>query len=516
MSSLNKKIISFIFLPICFFSIIIAFTGTSSFGQSKKILNVAIFEEPNSLNFMEQAGLPATWLDWNIYDQLVRYDYKNNKLVPELALRWEQESPTSWLITLRPGVQFHRGYGEMTAEDVAFGVNYIRENNQRVSFLYSAAQLGKVEVVDTYKVRYILNRPFTPFVLTALQGFGGLVLSKKAFEELGPKKFARNPVGTGPFEILEWVSGDHITLKKHENYWDPGFPLVDIVKWRFVPDPTVRMNLLTVGEVDFVDNIPYKDIDDLKSKSNVKVQTIPGWNWVYISFGDVVGPFSKTKVRQAISYAIDRKAIVDSVFFGHAIPAEKPLPPGFLYEDSNITKYSANADLKTAKKLLAEAGYPNGFSSKIITGSKEELRRTVLVVSNQLKKIGINLEPQFMDQAAYGKIFRIPGDFVDLEDITIMSPDPDTAIHWFWRTGSVLTRTYSNPEVDNMILDAAGFVDAEKRRAAYSKLQQVLLDEAWFSYLAHAELVRAMRSNISGYEITPSDMDIYFKRTNIE
>jgi len=121
-----------------------------------------------------------------------------------------------------------------------------------------------------------------------------------------------------------------------------------------------------------------------------------------------------------------------------------------------------------------------------------------------------------MDQAAYGKIFRIPDDFVDLEDITIMSPDPDTAIHWFWRTGSVLTRTYSNPEIDNMILDAAGFVDAEKRRVAYSKLQQVLLDEAWFSYLAHAELVRAMGSNISGYEITPSDMDIYFKRTNVE
>ena len=128
MSRLNKKYISLFFLPICIFSIFIAFTGTALFGQSKKILKVAIFEEPNSLNFMEQAGLPAKWLDWNIYDQLVRYDYKNNKLVPELALRWEQESPTSWLVTLRPGVQFHRGYGEMTAEDVAFGVNYIREN----------------------------------------------------------------------------------------------------------------------------------------------------------------------------------------------------------------------------------------------------------------------------------------------------------------------------------------------------------------------------------------------------
>ena len=88
MSRLNKKYFSFYFLTVCFFALIIVFSGTSSFGQSKKTLNVAIFEEPNSLNFMEQAGLPATWLDWNIYDQLVRYDYKNNKLVPELALSW--------------------------------------------------------------------------------------------------------------------------------------------------------------------------------------------------------------------------------------------------------------------------------------------------------------------------------------------------------------------------------------------------------------------------------------------
>ena len=490
--------------------------GSLAFGQSDKVLRVAIFEEPNSLNFMEQAGLPATWLDWNLYDQLVRYDYETNTVVPELALSWEQESPTSWLVTLRPGVQFHRGYGEMTAEDVAFGVNYIIENSMRVSFLYSAAQVANVEVVDTYTVRYNLKRPFTPFVLTALQGFGGLVLSKAAFEELGAQEFARNPVGTGPFEVVEWVSGDHITLKKHEAYWDPGFPLVDQVVWRFVPDATVRMNLLSVGEVDFVDNIPYKDIETLSTDPNVAVQTIPGWNWVYLSFGDVVGPFADPKVRQAISYALDRQAIVDSVFFGHAIPAEKPLPPGFLYEDPNVTRYGPAPDLERARALLAEAGYPDGFSTTIMTGNKEELRRTVLVVANQLQEVGIDLEPQFMDQAAYSSVFRVPAEFVDLEDITIMSPDPDTAIHWFWRTGQVLTRTYSNADVDNMILDAAGFVDAEERRQAYSELQQVLLDEAWFSYLVHVELVRAMGSNITGYQITPQDMDIYFKTIDIE
>lgn len=482
-----------------------------------KTLNVAIFEEPNSLNYMEQAGLPATWLDWNIYDQLVRYDYATNSLVPELAESWEQESETSWLVHLRPGVQFHKGYGEMTAEDVAFAVNYIIENSQRVAFLYSAAQVANVEVVDTYTVRYNLNRPFTPFVLTALQGFGGLVLSKQAFEDLGPQEFARNPVGTGPFEVVEWVSGDHITLRKHEAYWDEGYPLLDEVVWRFVPDATVRLNLLSVGEVDFVDNIPYRDIETAQADPNITVQATPGWNWVYVSFGDATsGPFADPRVRQAISYAVDRQAVVDSVYFGHAIPAEKPLPPGFLYEDASITRYGPEPDLERARELLAEAGYPDGFSSTIMTGNKEELRRAALVVANQLQEVGIDLQPQFMDQAAYVSASRgEPEAFVDLEDITIMSPDPDTAIHWFWRTGQTLTRNYSSERVDDMILTAAGYVDETQREQAYAELQELMLDEAWFLYLVHAELVRAMGNDVTGYTITPQDMDIYFKTVDI-
>ena len=494
---------------------LIALVSAVAFAQGDKTLQVAIFEEPNSLNFMEQAGLPATWLDWNIYDQLVRYDYETNTLVPELALSWEQETETSWLVHLRPGVQFHKGYGEMTAEDVAFGVNFIKENSMRVSFLYSAAQVDNVEVVDTYTVRYNLNRPFTPFVLTALQGFGGLVLSKAAFEELGAQEFARNPVGTGPFEVAEWVSGDHITLRKHEGYWDAGFPLLDEVVWRFVPDATVRLNLLSVGEVDFVDNIPYRDIESAQADPNVTVQTTPGWNWVYMSFGDVAGPFADPRVRQAISYAIDRQAVVESVYFGHAIPAEKPLPPGFLYEDPAVSRYGPSPDLERARELLAEAGYPDGFSSTIMTGNKEELRRTVLVVANQLQEVGIDLQPEFMDQAAYVSVSRQPGEFVDLEDITIMSPDPDTAIHWFWRTGQVLTRSYSNELMDEMILAAAGFVEAAEREQAYSNLQEFMLDEAWFLYVVHAELVRAMGNDVSGYAITPQDMDIRFKTVDI-
>ena len=483
---------------------------------SSQTLRVAIFDEPNSLNFMEQAGLPATWTAWNTFDQLVRYDYKTNELVPELALSWEQETETSWLVHLRPGVQFHHGYGEMTAEDVVFAVNYIIDNNQRIKFLYTAAQVRNTEVVDRYTVRYNLNQPFTPFVLTALQGFGGLVLSKAAFEEMGAQAFARRPVGTGPFAVEEWVSGDHIRMVAHEEYWDARYPLVDALEWRFIPDSSVKTNMLAVGEVDFIDSMPYQDIAALEAQPDVTVQTTPGWNWAYISFGDAqTGPFADARVRQAISYAINRQEIVDSVYFGYAIPAEKPLPPGFLYEDPSITKYGPTPDLERARELLAEAGYADGFSSELYVGSQDQLRRAAVIIANQLQEVGIMLQPRFLDAASYSQSRRSTGDFVDLGPITIMSPDPDTAIHWFWRTGQAITRNFSNPAIDAMILDAAEPTDPAVRAQRYSELQQAMLDEAWFLYITHYSLVRAMRANVTGYEVTPQDMDIYFKYVDI-
>lgn len=485
--------------------------ATMSFQQDGGELRVAIFSEPGTLDFMQQGDMAATIMDWNIYDQLARWNYESSSLDAELATDWTQESETSWLVNLRQGIQFHKGYGEMTAEDVAFSVNYIIENDARIKFLYSS--VDNVEVVDTYTVRYNLTAPSTPFIQSSVQGFGGLVLSKAAFEELGAEAFARSPIGTGPFMVEDWVAGDHITLAAFPDYWDEGFPKVGKITVSFVPDPTVKLSLLTTGQVEMVDTLPYEQLADLESNPDLVIQTTPGWNWNYITFGSQAGVFADKRVRQAISYAIDRTTLVDAVYYGYAIPAEKPLPPGFMFLDESVTKYAATAELDTARQLLADAGFADGFSVPAYAPSaKADVTRHAQIVAEMLAGIGIKLELQFLDSAAYADAARSAiGDYIDFNQITIMSPDPDSAINWFWHTGGSLAHDYSNPEIDALIDEGKVSTDEADRASIYSKLQQLMLDESWFIYTVHRELVRAMVPSVSGYTITPQDMDFRLK-----
>lgn len=151
-------------------------------------LGVAIYSEPPGLNFQTFTGIPAYQLSRSIYDTLARWNPATGEYEPALATAWVQESPTSWVFTLRQGVQFHRGYGEMTAEDVAFSYNNIIENSLGQS--WAMAFIDHVEVVDTYTVRFVLTSPFATFFANAIGGPLG-VLSVDAYEELGPEAFAR-------------------------------------------------------------------------------------------------------------------------------------------------------------------------------------------------------------------------------------------------------------------------------------------------------------------------------------
>lgn len=479
--------------------------------QDSAKLNVAIFAEPATLDYMQQGDMAATIMDWNIYDQLARWNYETSTLDAELATEWSQESDTAWIVKLREGVQFHKGYGEMTAEDIAFSVNYIIENNARIKFLYG--NVANVEVVDTYTLRYNLTEPSTPFVQSSIQGFGGLVLSKAAFEELGPENFARNPVGTGPFEVENWSAGDHLSLRGFDQYWDADFPRVDAVDVRFVPDPSVKLSLLTTGQVDLIDSLPYERLADLEGNPDLVIQTTPGWNWDFISFGSQTGVFADKRVRQAISYAIDRQMLVDAVYYGYAIPAEKPLPPGFMFRDDSKTKFGANADIETARQLLADAGMADGFSVPGYAPSeKAAVTRAAQIVAEMLKEVGITLDLQFIDNASYAATARTTiGDYLDFNQITIMSPDPDSAINWFWHTGGSLAHDYSNAEIDDLIDRGKKSNDEAERAEIYSQLQELMLDECWFIYTTHRELVKAMTPRVGGYAITPQDMDFRLK-----
>lgn len=489
--------------------------GTASAAGSSQELKVAMFGEPTNLNYMYEHDMMSTTVDWNLYDQLARWNYQTGKLDPELATSWKQTSPTTWIVNLRKGVQFPDGYGEMTASDVANTVNYIIQNNLPIAFLY--AGIKKVDVVNKFTLKYELQYPDTAFVESALQGFGGMVMSWKAFQKMGAEKFSRDPIATGPFMVKTWVAGDHITLVKNPAYWDKSAVKLSNINIRFVPDPSVKENLLTTGSVNFIDSVAYQDITSLKSQPGIKVLSTPGWNWNYISFGTVNGPFGNKAVRQAISYAIDRSAIAKQVYYGYAVPAYSPLPKGFLYSDpSTNTLYGPNANVAKAKQLLAAAGYPKGFSTSIIVPDKADIRREATIIQQELQAVGINAKLDFLDNATYAERQRSIGNFIDLNQITIMSPDPDSAIYWFWYTGGSLAHNYSNQQIDHLIAQGRMLPDGPQRAAVYQQLQKAMIDQSWYIYIVNRDLVRAMSTSVHGYQDTPQDMAaLWFKYTSV-
>jgi peptide/nickel transport system substrate-binding protein len=477
-------------------------------GAVAQTLNVAVFAEPANLDFLHEHEMGGTMVDWDIYDQLARYNYQKQALEPELATSWKQTSPTTWIVNLRHGVQFQFGYGEMTAADVAFGVNYALSTSSDISFLYSG--IKKVVALSKYQVEYVLTAPDTAFLMAAVQGFGGQVLSSAAYKKLGAQAFGRKPVGSGPFEVQNWVSGDHITLVRNPTYWNAGQIKLQTINIRFVPDPTVKENLLTTGQVQFVDAVNYQDISKLQANPDLRVDNATGWNWNYISFGTVDGPFGNKLVREAFQYAIDRQQIAQAVYFGWARPAYSPLPPNFMYADPALDALlQPVANDAKAKALLKQAGYPNGFSYTAIVPNTADIQREAVIIAQQLQAVGIKLTLKIEDNATYDSQQRKAGAYVDFNQITIMSPDPDSAINWFWHTDGILTRNYSDPTIDKLIDEGRALPDGPKRQAIYQSLQKAMLDQSWFVYVDHRSLVRVMSKHVMGYVATPQDMDAF-------
>ena len=275
--------------------------------------------------------------------------------------------------------------------------------------------------------------------------------------------------------------------------------------------------MLKAGEIDFLPNPNFKDIKLLKQHKLIEVQSVGGANWDYFTFDCSKTPFNIKEVRQAMAYAVDREAIVKAVYFGWAEPDDDPLPDGYLGADPDIQKYPNRSDVAKAKELLAKAGYPNGFKMTVITSAKQNLRRETQIVVEQWKKVGIDAKIEQLDQATYAKRVRGASDFeVELEDIGIMSMDPDSAFWWFHHSGTVRMHGHENQEIDKLLEQGRSEQDPEKRAKIYRQVTNLIQEESPYVYIAHVAKVNIYNKALKGYEITPLDIELKFKNAWLE
>jgi len=396
---------------------------------------------------------------YQLYNTLVGLD-PNLNIVPELAESWEAPDPLSYLFRLRKGVRFHDG-SDFDASIVKWNVE--RMVNPATGSI-RRSELGNVksvDVLDAHTVRFNLKEPDAALLAT-LTDRAGMMVSRAAVEKFG-RDFARNPVGTGPFRLAEWVKDDHVGLKRFAGYWKKGLPHLDEIVYKPIPDHTVKLTALRTGTLDLIDELPPKDVAPLRSNPKLRVIETPSLGYRRIELNTTRPPFNQKALRQAVAWAINREAIHRAVFFGTGAVAQGPIPPrGWAYEA--LAGYGTAPDLARAKQKLAEGGQPNGFRFTLnIVNTPVDLKLAQIVQDN-VKKAGIEMEIALLEIGAWIEK-RKAGQFDGAESLWSGRPDPDGNMFSHLTTsGANNWGKYSNPKVDELLHQARSAAKQPDRR----------------------------------------------------
>jgi peptide/nickel transport system substrate-binding protein len=445
----------------------------------------------------------------NIYDSLFDLDYKTIQLKPNLVEEWEQLDTLTWAFKLKEGVQFHKGYGEATAEDYAFYVNKVVGEKGRLYFLFGSGLLTEIVVTDKYSFEAHFSQPFPSYPVLSLVTAGGFVFSSKAYEEMGPEQFALNPIGTGPFELESWTPGGELVMKKFEDYHNADIVKLEELRWVGVPDQVVRLEKIRNGEIDWTFGLDMKDIAELREDPNLQVLEIPGWNWDVVCFNHTLTdrPWADKRVRQAISYAINRDAIVEVVYYGGANPEDDHLLNGSLGADPDPVFYPNEGDPEKAKSLLAEAGYANGFTMPCMVSDAPNHRRELELIADQLSQVGITVDIDPVDTATYNARTNSLDFETYCEDHGAASPDSDSQLYWWYHTDEINYQSYgySNAEVDDLLDRARVSLDSEERATLYRQAVELLADDCASITLCNINTQYVLQAGLTGFEPGPQD-----------
>ncbi len=434
------------------------------------------------------------------YNTLVAVDKAFN-VVPELARSW-QVSPDGRRVTfqLRRGVKFHDGT-DFNAEAVKWNLERVLDpetKSAQRSQLEPA--IAAVTVVDPYTVAVDLKKPFAP-LLAALAERPGFIVSPAAVKRYGAD-FGRNPVGTGPFRVVESVPDTRVVLERFDGYWDSGKPYLDKVLFRVVPDPTVRLTMVRTGEVDVATDVDAKDVPMLKGQPDLKVAELnPPARWTALQWQVDTPPFNNKALRQAIALAIDRVELKTVLLRGFGEPARGPVVPGLWWYDPGFK--GVPYDLEQARKKLAEAGYPNGFRFKFSVSNVPQWIRQAELIQAQLQKINVTMEFELVNPAdQYAQTVQRKINWTHTN--WTQRADPHGLLSFLYHSkGGANSTGYSNPRVDELLDKAAAMFDPQQRKPLYQEVERIVVDDAPYVFLNYTSEFAVMSRKVENWEWIP-------------
>lgn len=471
----------------------------AAFAQKRggTLVQITQPEPPTLASYISTSG-PIGQVTAKIYDGLLEYDF-NLKPQPALAESWDV-SPDGKTITfrLRGGVKFHDGK-PLTSEDVKFTIlDVLKKVHPRG--INTFREVTDIETPDARTAVLKLANP-APYMLTALSGYESPIIPKHIYGtgDIRSHESANKPVGTGPFKFVEWRRGEFVRLDRNPDYWREGKPYLDRIVVRFIADSATRTAVLEKGEAHVAGfgAVPYNDVKKLGTLPSIEVTT-KGYEMispvVEIVINTKRAPFDNEKVRQAVSYAVDRKFAIDNVWFGFGQPATGPISSNFapsgIYTDK-VKSYSAPNAVEMANKLLDEAGFPrkaDGTRFEIIhdiTPYGEEWQRFGEAVQQQLAQVGIKATLRYEDVATWLKRIYTDYDYFMSSNFLYNLSDPVIGVHRALHSNSIKQGTvfvngsrWSLPRADELMNLATIEADAAKRGAYYHEVQKIAAEAA--------------------------------------
>lgn len=471
-------------------------------AASAQTLRVGLSNEPSNLDPAIQAGTAARAVRLLVYRGLFAYNGPNGDLVQELVERYEvADDNVTYTFHLKDAT-FHDGR-PVTAADAKFTLERILDPATGATFRNLFQVIDAIEAVDERTLVIQLTTPTAPF-LHYLALPESAVVSAAYVQDTGGN-WNSAPIGAGPFRFVDYARGQHMRLEAFDGFYTEGVPASDTIVFEFYPDSSLRMNALRNGDVDIIEYVAWRDKPILERDPDVKILGGTG-PFMGLIFNVTEGPFSHPLVRQAVAYAIDRQVVIDTAFSGQGLPIYGMIvPENSIAYDPTFDGYFSY-DPQRARELLAEAGYPDGFSATLLaTGQYDFHMNTAIAVQSELAKVGITLELDLPDWAT-----RLEKNLAAQYEMLVVGTagdiqDPDFLSDYF-RGGAVGLNNapgFDHPEMNELLALGRSTLDPAERAAIYRRVQEIALEQSPLVFLMWRDQSYAASVDVEGFEPMP-------------
>jgi peptide/nickel transport system substrate-binding protein len=480
--------------------------------------------DPVSLDPQLETTAPGAWVYFNMLEPLLTMDDKM-QIRPALATSYEVLSPTKVRFKLRPGVKFHDGT-PFNAAAVKFTFDRALRGTPPARWASLAGSLSGAEVVDDLTVDVTTREPYGPILRTLAMYCTGIV-SPTAVQKMG-ENFSRAPVGTGPFRFVEWKTNTHVILERNPNYWGDK-ALLDRVIFKVVPEEGARMIALQTGDADMVLIPAPAQLPTLKRDPKFTVHEVVGGRVVFAGMNASTPPLDDVRVRTALLHAVDRKAILENILEGSAIPARGVLAPSvFGFKDMQLDQLYP-FDRAKAKALLAQAGWTPGPDG-VLTKGGQRLSLSWLAargrypkdgeiteaIQAMFKEVGVEAKVQFLEWATVFTQFRAASfthQMFTLGWVT-SNADADYSLYALFHSKQTPpagwnTSRYANARVDALVEQARRSMNQTEREKLYGEAQDILAKEmVWIPVYNTKEIV-VTRAGVKGFTVHPVEYNLW-------